>query len=160
MEENKKNEDRGRKDATGFVCRNQQVLFCVSLDRDPFSVFFLSLSPSLFVFFSLSSVSYFVGRRVPRTMHSNAVVYTAVHKGREEDERDANRRQMEQVEVRSRWKLRNSISILEQRLAPFLLCIPLQLSWTCQEEDFLPYSVFNFHPCRERGLRAIGLYRG
>lgn len=156
----KKNEDRGRKDATGFVYRNQQVLFCVSLDRDPFSVFFLSLSPSLFVFFSLSSVSYFVGRRVPRTMHSNAVVYTAVHKGREEDERDANRRRMEQVEVRSRWKLRNSISILEQRLAPFLLCIPLQLSWTCQEEDFLPYSVFNFHPCRERSLRAIGLYRG
>lgn len=67
---------------------------------------------------------------------------------------------VEQVKVRSRWKLRNSISILEQRLAPFLLCIPLQLSWTCQEEDFLPYSVFNFHPCRERGLRAIGLYRG
>lgn len=127
----------------------------------PFLCFFsLSLSPSFFVFFSLSSVSYFVGRRVPRTMHSNAVVYTAVHKGREEDERDANRRRMEQVEVRSRWKLRNSISILEQRLAPFLLCIPLQLSWTCQEEDFLPYSVFNFHPCRERSLRAIGLYRG
>lgn len=123
----------------------------------PFLCFF---SLSFFVFFSLSSVSYFVGRRVPRTMHSNAVVYTAVHKGREEDERDANRRRMEQVEVRSRWKLRNSISILEQRLAPFLLCIPLQLSWTCQEEDFLPYSVFNFHPCRERGLRAIGLYRG
>lgn len=55
----------------------------------PFLCFF---SLSFFVFFSLSSVSYFVGRRVPRTMHSNAVVYTAVHKGREEDERDANRR--------------------------------------------------------------------
>lgn len=80
----------------------------------PFLYFF-----SLSFFLSFSVLLRFVFRGTPctpRTMHSNAVVYTAVHKGREEDsERDANSGGwVEQVEVRSRWKLRNSISILEQ----------------------------------------------
>lgn len=108
------------------------------LDRDPLSLFFsLSFPSSLSLFpsssFRISWDAVYLELCIPTRL--------CVHKGREEDERDANRRRTEQVEMRSRWKLRNSISILEQRTRPpppFLLGIPLQLSWTCQEEDFLP----------------------
>ena len=127
LEENKK---RKREKGCNRIRISKPAGFLFSI-ATPFLCFFLSLFPSSS--FRISCDAVYLELCIPTRL--------CVHKGREEDERDANRRRTEQVEVRSRWKLRNSISILEQRTRPpppFLLGIPLQLSWTCQEEDFLP----------------------
>lgn len=73
LEENKK---RKREKGCNRIRISKPAGFLFSI-ATPFLCFFLSLSPRFFsLSFPVLLVSYFVGRRVPRTMHSNAVVCT------------------------------------------------------------------------------------